>query len=179
MTPSSPLSAEPTPGQSTTLTGASWLATAAAHERDVRIRAYPEKIAAGELSAEEASADTATWSAIAGLLLQPGMAPARATGRVVNPLLDLGDVDELARFLGVPARVPLLWECLELAASRALQRRDEACQAQPDDEKILERRIAVQAILDRIQSASAFWDMGHPGLPRASLCSPAQQGEAA
>lgn len=114
---------------------ASWLnqylARAAARERDTRARNYPARIEAGKVERGDAEADVAAWSAIA-------------------ELFDKGE-----------ALTGLTYPELELATSRALQRREQALAECPppaagdlldqaEATAAAERRIALLARRDAV-----------------------------
>jgi hypothetical protein len=117
-----------------------WLATMARAEHAARVTHYPAQVEAGEIERGDAADDIAAWDAIARLFAE-------------------GSVE-----------TELPWGALELAAARALRRREDACLASPASEALRRRRDAVQAIHDRI-----VWTRNHwTGAP-----TPAAKAEAA
>jgi hypothetical protein len=104
------------------------LARAAAFELQSREKHYPAMVAGQSLSAEEAQADWRAWRAI-------------------------------ARFTaGEPIGDDISWAELEHATSNALIRREQACQAKPDNRGLAERRDLVAAIHQAISHNRAWID---------------------
>ncbi|MFN3943925.1 MAG: hypothetical protein ACK4K7_03200 [Allosphingosinicella sp.] len=109
------------------------LARAARLEAEARERGYPPMVKAGHMTAEEAERDWRCWLVIAEWL-------ARGTARALDWAGDYG------------------WPDLELAAAKALRRREDACAAKPADEGLTARRDAVAAILTAVQARRRFID---------------------
>jgi hypothetical protein len=102
---------------------------AAARERDLREKHWPEEVAAGRMSATDAEADMAAWRAIAELA---------EGGSCTRDLIEA--------FLPAPARDLDLWRFLEGRAADALQRREQALAERPGDGRLRERRDLVAVI---------------------------------
>jgi hypothetical protein len=110
-----------------------FFATAAEREVAAREKHYPAQITAGEIARDDAEADLAAWRVIA------------------------------AMFADGSAESEQGWAPLELATSRALQRREAELAASPDNDRLRERRDAVWGIHERIVHARWFWTQ--PGQP--------------
>jgi len=98
-----------------------WLAEVAAGEVATREAHFPALVEAGRMERTDAEAELAAWRAIAGICGANGI-----------------------------ASTSLAWPALELAASRALIRGEEAVNRQPGNRALLERRDAIQAIHARV-----------------------------
>ncbi len=106
-----------------------YLAVAAKRELSARESHYPAQVEAGTLGREEADQDIAAWRAIAEL------------------------------FAAGSAETGLAFAELELATSRALQRREEALNRKPADPDLTLRRDAVWAIHERISHQASLATM--------------------
>lgn len=102
-------------------------AGAAAREVESRERHYPAMIERGEIERRDAEADLAAWRVIAALFAEESV------------------------------EAETNWAQVELASSRALQRREDALAAKPDSASLRERRDAVWGIHERIAHARRFW----------------------
>jgi hypothetical protein len=111
-----------------------WLGQMARLEHEARVTHYPAQVDAGGIERGEAAADIAAWDAIARLFADGGV-----------------ETDQS-------------WAELELAAARALQRREQAHAVKPDNAALRQRRDAVWAIHERIVWARGFWT-GAPAAP--------------
>jgi hypothetical protein len=96
------------------------LAEAAKRELAAREKHYPAMVEAGRLGREEAQAEMAAWRVIATLFAEGS------------------------------CETELSWTALAETTAGALQRREEALAAKPDDQALLARRDAVSGINERI-----------------------------
>lgn len=108
------------------------LADFAAVERDTRANHYPRMVARGDLSADDANHDWRCWCGIATYFRAPWHQPEFP-------------------YWG------LTWADLATAAAKALTRRQEACNADPANARLAERKDMVAAMADRLARTRDFY----------------------